>query len=187
MHHVPNDLRGKKSAEFITEGLYKSLREKPLNSVRVNDIYLTTNVSRSTFYRLFDSVYDVLLYQCDLIVSEIQELVSTKTFESKREMGLQCVKLWLKHDDLVKAMVENNLYGLIYESIMSHKEGLKILYNIDYQDNPQLHYFVYYLVSLIFTSFAIFYKEKGKKSIEEVIESTTQMMMSITVAWGINQ
>ncbi len=32
--------------------------------MKVNGIYKTSDVSRATLYRLFDSIYDVLLYQC---------------------------------------------------------------------------------------------------------------------------
>lgn len=83
----------------------------------------------------------------------------------------------------------DNLFsvGLIYESIMSHKEGLKTFYSIDYHNDPKTHYFVYYLVSIIYTSFAIFHEERGKKPIEEVLESTMQIMMNIMAAWDINQ
>ena len=38
---------------------------------------------------------------------------------------------------------------------------------------------------IIFTSFAIFYKEKGKRPIEEVLESTNRMINSILGAWEI--
>jgi hypothetical protein len=41
------------------------------------------------------------------------------------------------------------------------------------------------LVVIIFTSFAIFLKEKGERPIEEVLESTNRMIDSILGAWGI--
>lgn len=83
----------------------------------------------------------------------------------------------------------DNLFsvGMTYESIMSHKEGVKTFYSIDYHDDPKTHYFVYYLVSIIYTTFAIFHEERGKKPIEEALESTMQIMMNITAAWDINQ
>ena len=59
----------------------------------------------------------------------------------------------------------DNLFsvGMIYESIMNHKEGLKTFYNIDYHDDPKTHYFVYYLVSKI-TLHSPFSMKKGAKS-----------------------
>lgn len=82
MYHIPNDKRAQKSADLIAQGLYKSLEKKPLNNIKVNDIYLNSYVSRATFYRLFDSVYDVLQYQCDSIVDEIAESLKQRNLKA---------------------------------------------------------------------------------------------------------
>ena len=59
MYHVSNDLRAKNSAELICRGLEKCLKEKPLNKIKISDIYSKSFVSRSTFYRLFDSIVQI--------------------------------------------------------------------------------------------------------------------------------
>lgn len=92
---------------------------------KVNDIFLNSSVSRATFHRLFDSIYDVLQYQCDSIVDEIAESLKTKHFESNKEMGMYNIKLWLKHDKLIEVIVENLLYNMVVQSIINHKEGFK--------------------------------------------------------------
>ena len=61
--------------------------------------------------------------------------MSTMHFDNEKEMGLCHVKLWLVHETLVKVIVENKLSWVIYQSVMSHKEGLKILYGFDYQND----------------------------------------------------
>ena len=185
MYHIPNDIRAKKSANLIIQGLYKSLEEKPLKDVKVNDIYNNSYVSRATFYRLFDSIRDILIYQCDLIVNEMLISMKEKQFESRKEAGAFCLKLWLRYDNLIKAIVENNLYGLLYEVILNHKDGLKVLYGVDYYNNPNADYFIYFLVALIYTSFVIFYKEKGKKPIEEILNDTNKILSNIMKSWEI--
>ena len=67
MYHVSNDIRSKKSAELIWEGMETCLQEKSLDKLRITDIYQKSFVSRATFYRLFDSVQDVIAYKCDCI------------------------------------------------------------------------------------------------------------------------
>ena len=187
MYHIVNDLRAKKSAALITEGLYKCLDQKPLKNIKVTDIYANSFVSRATFYRLFDSVYDVLLYQCDLVTDEMVQSISSMRFDSKREEGLYCVKFWLQHEKLIKAIVENNLYSLIYDTILNHREAFKTLYGIDYETSPESQYYVFFLVAMIHTSFIIFYKEKGKRPIEEIMESTNKTIAGIVNAWDIGK
>lgn len=185
MYHIPNDKRAQKSADLIAQGLYKCLEKKPLNDIKVNDIYLDSYVSRATFYRLFDSVYDVLQYQCDSIVEEIAESLKTKHFESMKEMGMYNIKLWLKHDKLIEVIVENLLYNMVFQSIINHKEGFKLTYGFDYDESPQTMYFVYYISAMVFTSFVICYKEKGKKSVEEIMEENNKIIRDIVNFWEI--
>lgn len=65
MYHVSNDIRSKKSADLIWNGMKKCLLEKSLDKLHITDIYQKSFVSRATFYRLFDSLPDVIAYECD--------------------------------------------------------------------------------------------------------------------------
>ena len=186
MYHIANDLRAKKSAALVLEGLYKTLEEKPYKDIKVKDVSENCYVSRATFYRLFDSIYDVLLYQCDRIVDELLESMKRIKFETRREQGLYCMKLWFKRENLIKVMVENRMSSLLYDSIMNHIDGLYFLYGIDYQSNPDATYFVYFLVSMIYTFFIVFHREKGKKTAEEVFEMASRLIAGITKAWALD-
>ena len=158
-----------------------------MKSVKVSDISRNSYVSRATFYRLFDSIEDVLVYQCDLIVDEMLASLKSMTFKSRKEAGLFCVKIWLSHEELIQVMVENNLYELIVSGIMSHKEELKAMYNIDYEKDPYAEEFVFFLSSIIYTCFAIFHKEKGKRPVDEILDAINRMVLSIVQAWDAEE
>ena len=98
MYHIANDIRAKKSADLIIQGLEECLQEKPLDKIKVIDIYNKTYVSRATFYRLFDNIYDVLSYQCDCLRDETIKSLENKSFNNKKEFAIHCLKLWLKHE-----------------------------------------------------------------------------------------
>ena len=66
MHHIKNDKRTLQSADLLYQGLLACLKEKPLAEVTVTDLQRASGVARSTFYRSFDDVSDVLAWQCDL-------------------------------------------------------------------------------------------------------------------------
>jgi hypothetical protein len=65
MYHIPNDPRALKSAELIAEGLLSLSREKSLSHFSISSIQRASSVSRSTFYRLFDTPVDVLVWKVD--------------------------------------------------------------------------------------------------------------------------
>lgn len=187
MFHIPNDVRAKKSAALIIQGLEKCFEEKPFDKIKVSDIYNNSFVSRATFYRLFDSIYDVLLYQCECIRNEAIELVPKLKLKSTKDIGIYAFKIWLKHEAFIKAIVKNQLYGVLYEAHMLHKEDFQTLYSVDYKDESQLSYFASFVVSILFCSFTVYLNEKEKKTSEELIEYNNKMVAKVIKAWGIDQ
>ena len=125
MYHVSNDKRSQKSAQLIWDGMEKALQEKSLCKLRVTDIYEKSFVSRATFYRLFDSVEDVLAYECDLIYLQLTEAVQNEVFDSKQALFVYLIERWLEQEVLIKTLVENNLVSVIYETHMKNRRLMK--------------------------------------------------------------
>ena len=65
MYHIKNDKRAQTSAELICAGLLACMREKPFARITITDVQRASTVSRSTFYRNFDGLEDVLALLCD--------------------------------------------------------------------------------------------------------------------------
>ena len=187
MYHIANDIRAKKSADLIIQGLEKCLEEKPLDKIKINDIYNKTYVSRSTFYRLFDSINDVLSYECDCLRDETIKSLENIKFNSKKDLAIHCLKMWIQHETLVKAIVENRLYGLLYDVHMRHKEDLQKLYSANSIDDDQLNYLVSFIVSILFCSYNVYYKKNKEKSVEELVDYTDKMISTIVNIWSIGK
>jgi len=73
MYHIKNDKRCHKSAARIGEAFKRLIDEKPLSEISVTDLQKVSGIGRSTFYRLFDNVDDVLLF---LIEEEFSGLMA---------------------------------------------------------------------------------------------------------------
>lgn len=128
MYHVSEDKRAVKSAELIWGGMEKCLQEKPLEKIRVADINEKSYVSRATFYRLFDSIQDVLVYECDRIFSEISAQLGKEGFSSSGEFFLFFIQQWLKQKTLIKALAENNLTNILYATHMRNKDLIRTIF-----------------------------------------------------------
>ena len=185
MYHVSNDVRAKKSAELICRGLEECLKEKPLTKIRINDIYTKSYVSRSTFYRLFDSVEDILAYECDIIRDETAEIIKIKNFSNKSEEIIYCIKRWLKHETLIKALIENHLIGVLYDSHMRNAEQLKMLYSFYNKDDSEFEYFVFLLVSLIFAALTIYFQKGKEQPVDKVFIQVCRNAGMIIDNWRI--
>lgn len=65
MYHIKNDKRSRTSAELIYESLISILDKKPYPKITITEVLEKSTVSRSTFYRTFDDLIDVLRMKCD--------------------------------------------------------------------------------------------------------------------------
>ena len=65
MYHIKNDKRAQASTELICAELLACMKEKPFARITITDVQHASTVSRSTFYRNFDCLEDVLALLCD--------------------------------------------------------------------------------------------------------------------------
>ena len=128
MYHISNDKRAKKSAELIWQGMEQCLQEKQFDKLRISDINQKSYISRATFYRLFDSLQDVLAYECDQIYSKLADEMKGATFHSRQDFFLLLVEKWMAQEVLIKTLVENNLTGILYDTHMKNRDFMKTVF-----------------------------------------------------------
>ena len=181
MYHVSNDIRSKKSAKLIWEGMEKCLLEKSLDKVRITDIYQKSFVSRATFYRLFDSIQDVIVYECDCIYLQLAENIRTSFFSSRQDIFLFLIEEWLKQEVLIKTLVENNMIGIIYDTHMKNHELLKKLFleNISLS-NKDADYLVSILANIIPAAVNTWYQHGKTETPKEIYNSVTRSLTIIS-------
>lgn len=115
MYHIKSDRRSQSSAAEIARGLQECLKTTPLKSITVSDIHRTTGISRATFYRLFDTPEDVLIYQLDQMTESAadaydsqQGIPTVRLLEETIDMGLQ-------NHEFIRALVENGRLDLLFQ------------------------------------------------------------------------
>lgn len=161
MYHIKEDKRAKASVELICDGLKRCLKEKSFESVTISDIRRVSGVSRSTFYRNFDRMEDVLALMCDRVFEE--------AFVSDYSNISEAVfRTWFRHADMIEAVVGIGRGDMLYASLRRctsrMRSGLP-----EWGDAAPLDY----LASIIASSMMgimITWVERGKKESEEELK-----------------
>ena len=175
MYHISNDKRSKKSAELIWDGMEKCLQEKSLDKLRITDIYEKSFVSRATFYRLFDSLQDVIVYQCDCIYMQLAEGMNHSLFKSQKDFFLYLIQAWIKQEVLVKTLVENNMISVIYDTHMKNCDLMKKIFLQDVAiSDSEADYLVSILANLIPAAVHVWYIHGKKETPEEIYEAVSK-------------
>lgn len=125
MYHISRDKRAVQSSELIYEGLLACIKKKPFEQITISDLQKASGVARSTFYRAFDNIADVLYWKCDARFCEA--LQSCQTGEPFDEMALikHYFAYWLKHSDILELLIQINRQDIIYACHMKNAEALR--------------------------------------------------------------
>lgn len=163
MYHIKPDKRAQTSVKLICAGLRQCLKEKSFESITISDIQRVSGVSRSTFYRNFDRIEDVLALMCDKVFEE--------AFGSGYENISEAVfRTWFRHDDMVETVVGIGRSDLLYSSLRRCADSLRS----SLPDMGQAGSFDY-LVSIISSAMMgimVTWVERGKRESEEELKNT---------------
>ena len=135
MYHIKSDRRSCHTAEEISQGLLECLKDQPLNSITITDIHRRTGISRATFYRLFDTVEDVLDWLCAQPPREEEQLLPVMEQGSPAKVFTRMLELGLENHDLLKALVDNGRYDLVYRYA---EQRFRLMNSLYPQSLPQL-------------------------------------------------
>ncbi|MBR2522471.1 MAG: TetR/AcrR family transcriptional regulator [Coriobacteriales bacterium] len=124
MYHISKDARARKSATLICNAVLELAQTKKLDYINVSDIQKQSTVSRSTFYRLFDNIMDVLAYMCDQMVDATTRKADEIFESSRREAMLSIISNGMENSALLQVLVENNHVDILYRSYLKHAEDI---------------------------------------------------------------
>lgn len=104
-----------RSMEWLAESLVRLLNVKKYHAITIKDIYTDADLSRQTFYNLFDGKEDVLRYYISTLYFPVlrrMDRQETPTFEDVTE---QLARVLEENKRFISVMMENHLESIIVE------------------------------------------------------------------------
>lgn len=122
MIHMKKDLRVKKSAQLLLEGLVSCMkRAESFDEIHVLDVVEESGVSRATFYRNFDTLIDLLVWWCEelfkTLAGEWQNSPSHDQMTLSAYVLAGCMRP--ENADLLEALYQQKRVDVIYESFLA--------------------------------------------------------------------
>ncbi len=122
MYRIKEDARVRRSAETIYQGLSRCLTHKHLEDITPSDIQRVCGVSRATFYRIFDSMTDVLIWKCDRhFYTMLSSFAAQKKAEAERFAFVRyAFEYWTDNSLIVEQLIAVNRADIIYDAMLKH-------------------------------------------------------------------
>lgn len=116
MFHVHADKRTACSAGKIAAALSNLIQTKPFDQVTIADLQRETGIARTTFYRSFDNLVDVLEWQCDLEFYRLFSRFSGLThFPSEKDALRIYLDYWTDHPSILVNLIKIQRIDIIYK------------------------------------------------------------------------
>lgn len=159
MYEMKENKKAFESQQKIYKGLRRLLKTKQLSEITVSDIKKECNISRSTFYRNFKNITEILEVIFEYFY---KEYLTKKSIEQKDNELLFFFEYWFWHRDLVQIISSQNR-GIIEDCMKRHTKSLNT--------NPYLIEIKITLMASILSKWAEL-KDKTPKELEVFVRST---------------
>ncbi|MBP5210218.1 MAG: hypothetical protein J6Z27_00060 [Bacteroidales bacterium] len=125
-----------KTAQKIQSSLLELLKTKELRHITVSELSKMSRVSRNSFYRLFDTTTDVLVYACDTLS---EDFVKIDDYIEGGKMGPfidNYLRYLIDHSDILEAVYTSARPDILETSMLR----IKTVKYPGMSDSPTLEY-----------------------------------------------
>ena len=175
MYHIKNDKRAYASVELICSSLLELLETTPFEQITISDIQRMSTVSRSTFYRNFDRIEDVLMLLCDRNFDA--------AFKRAEETGVAVFRYWFENVTLLETIVRIHRTDILVESLR-RSEQVERYFRPYIKDETVFDYFSSVIASAMVGILSTWI-EHGKVESEEQVMQNTQKAFVKLITLGI--
>lgn len=168
MFHISDDARSRRSAGAVCRALEVLLADRRLSEVSVSALAAAAGVSRTTFYRLFDTTSDVVAYQCQLIVEEALDAAVHANRGSTASAAAVVIARWTEHRALLLALSEAGRLDIVGEVHRANAERARGVIGAVGLDDDAARLLVDVISALIPIAVTEWVRRGGAESPEEV-------------------
>lgn len=181
MYHIKNDQRAIRSSQRLYEALASLMRERPFNTITVSDLAEAAQVGRTTFYRNFDEIEDILRMRCDQTFDELMQTFKAYRQPHKNETEIALLKPLLRffylHSEIIELLLIANRIDIIQDSFRFGMEPFKAAIATHHGVSAE---YVDYSIAMrtgITTNILIHWIETGKQQAPDELANTVGSMI----------
>ncbi|MGN1142987.1 MAG: TetR/AcrR family transcriptional regulator [Anaerovoracaceae bacterium] len=181
MYHISKDKRAVQSSELIYKGLLECIKKKPFDQITVSDLQKASGVARTTFYRAFDNISDVLYWKCDTCFYDVLGNCSPRLFRDELDLARHYFQYWANHSDILELLIKINRQDIIYSCHMKNADILQQRFG----NLPGIHmnhgdYFIAIRTGFTISILTVWLKNGRKEGADELVKIIEDQLSILT-------
>lgn len=173
MYHVSDNTRSVSSANKLYKSLLEIAVSKKVEKITIKQICDMSGVARTTFYRLFDDVEDILYWKCQNLFYKSLNIIEVDQFFQESDLIEPFFKYWAAHYKIIELLYSIKRIDIIYSSHQAAVKQLSIYWNYNNEDRVKYsQYFIPVRTSIVLSIMMTWIESGKKESIDELIDIT---------------
>lgn len=173
MGNNPSALR---SREWFRSALLDLLKNKRFTQITVKDLCKKADLSRQTFYQIFDSKEEVMEYHFMTLFEKFCNECSDFSEISLSELVYQFFHFFYEQKEFVKVLIENNMTYLLEQQFEVYLCKIDFFKNRnDTDDYPD--YTLSYVAGALTQILIHWFKKEFDLSVQEIADMTEQIIV----------
>ena len=181
MYHISKDKRAVQSSELIYKGLLECIKKKPFDQITVSDLQKVSGVARTTFYRAFDNISDVLYWKCDTCFYEVLGSYHPKLFQGELDLARHYFDYWVNHSDILVLLLQIGILDIIYACHMKNADILQQRFGeLPGINMKHGNYFIAIRTGFTISILTVWLKGGRKESADELVQIIEEQLSILT-------
>jgi len=121
MYRIIDDQRSIQSKQMLYRALSDKMREKDFKSITIKEVVAGAQMGRSTFYRNFDGLEDVLIWRCDEAFQDLYHCIVQSISPENVQAGadkfpfiLPFFRYWQADSEIIELLVAANRMDILF-------------------------------------------------------------------------
>lgn len=175
MYHIKDDKRSITSANALYNALQTLLKTEQLNDISVSKLVRKAMIGRSTFYRNFDTILDVLVWKADSYFQTVlADYINCAKGNDNDQLDFirYIFAFWEKHSAILEALIKVNRLDIIHDSFT--RASPVIIDYMKHKNTPtdltptEMRYFLSTRISILIGAISTWIRDGRKESPEEI-------------------
>ena len=129
MYHFKNDQRAIHSSRILYDALAQLMREQPYDTITVTQLVEAAGLGRTTFYRNFDEIEDILRMRCDQVFDELIAYIVAYQQEARSPEPGTLLKPMLRyfylHSDIIDLLLRAKRFDILQDAFRERSQGIQ--------------------------------------------------------------
>jgi len=167
MYHLTKNKKTHQSANLIFDALCTLMMKKDFSEITIKELVEQAGVGRATFYRLFDSLKDVLHYKCDVRFNELRE--SLKNYRVSESLSgpigstlllEPMLRFWYLDSIIIEIIIKANTIDVLHINLEALFEDLYDRLEDESSKKKNKDYFIALRTGILFNLLITWIKNK---------------------------